>query len=82
MIGDHYTPLLMVVRLSQTLRLDMQIERELMGVVGGLEKCHYFTFGCPVMVLTDHKPLIAISKKIPLKCTTQTPAFIVKTTLL
>ena len=33
------------------------IEREL------LEKFHYFTFGWPVVILTDHKPLIAISKK-------------------
>ena len=39
------------------------IERELLGVVGALEKFHYFTFGWPVVILTDHKPLIAISKK-------------------
>ena len=39
------------------------IERELLGVVGGLEKFNYFTFGRPVMILTDLKPLIAISKK-------------------
>ena len=39
------------------------IECELLGVVGGLEKFHYFTFGRPVTVLTDHKPLTAISKK-------------------
>ena len=38
-------------------------ERELLGVVGALEKFHYFTFGWPVVTLTDHKPLIAISKK-------------------
>ena len=39
------------------------IERELLGAVGELEKFHYFTFGCPVKILTDHKPLISISKK-------------------
>ena len=39
------------------------IERELLGVVGALEKFHYFTFGRPVTVLTDHKLLISISKK-------------------
>ena len=39
------------------------IEHELLGVAGGLEKFHYFTFGRPVTVLIDHKPLIAISKK-------------------
>ena len=32
-------------------------------MVGALEKFHYFTFGCPVTVLTDHKPLKAIAKK-------------------
>ena len=40
-----------------------KIECELLGVVGGLEKFNYFTFGRPVTVLTNHKPLIAISKK-------------------
>ena len=39
------------------------IECELIGMVGGPEKFNYFTFGRPVTVLTDHKPLIAISKK-------------------
>ena len=39
------------------------IECKLLGVVGALEKFHYFTFGDPVTILTDHKPLIAISKK-------------------
>ena len=39
------------------------IEHKLLGMVGGLEKFNYFTFGRPVTVLTDHKPLIAISKK-------------------
>ena len=39
------------------------IEQELLGVVGALEKFHYFTFGRLVTVLTDHKPLIAIAKK-------------------
>ena len=40
------------------------IERELLGVVGDLEKFHYFTFSRPVTVLTDHKLLISISKKV------------------
>ena len=38
-------------------------EHKLLGAVGALEKFHYFTFGCPVIILTDHKPLKAISKK-------------------
>ena len=32
-------------------------------MVGALEKFHYFKFGWPVVILTDHKPLIALSKK-------------------
>ena len=40
-----------------------KIECELLEVVSALEKFHYFTFGHPVTILTDHKPLIAISKK-------------------
>ena len=32
-------------------------------MVGALEKFHYFMFGRPVTVLTDHKLLISISKK-------------------
>ena len=39
------------------------IERELLGVVGALEKNRYFTFAKLVTILTDHKPLISISKK-------------------
>ena len=39
------------------------IKRELLGMVGALEKFHYFTFGRPVTVLTDHKPLISILRK-------------------
>ena len=39
------------------------IERELLGMVGALEKFHYFTFRRPVTVVTDHKPLTAIPKK-------------------
>ena len=41
----------------------VNIERELLGVVGALEIFHYFTFGRPVTILTNHKPLIAIAKK-------------------
>ena len=41
----------------------VNIECELLGMVGGLEKFNYFTFGRPVTVLTDHKSLISISKK-------------------
>ena len=39
------------------------IECELLGVVGALEKFHYFMFGRHVIILTNHKPLISISKE-------------------
>ena len=39
------------------------IERELLGIVGALEKFNYFRFGRHVTILTDHKPLILILKK-------------------
>ena len=39
------------------------IERELLEVVGALEKFHYIMFGWPVVILTDHNLLITISKK-------------------
>ena len=45
------------------LRPDMlTLKGNLLRVVGALEKFHYFTFGWSVVILTDHKPLIAISK--------------------
>ena len=49
----------------------MNIERELLGVVGALAKFHYFTFGRPVVILTDHKPLISISKKSIGQCSSK-----------
>ena len=49
--------------LTNAKTLYANIETELLGVVSGSEKIHYFTFGMKVMILTDHKPLIAISKK-------------------
>ncbi len=40
-----------------------QIEKEMLALVFGLEKFHCYTYGRPVTVITDHKPLIAIVKK-------------------
>ena len=39
------------------------IEREMLAVVYGLEKFHYYTHGRYVVIETDHKPLEAIFKK-------------------
>ena len=40
-----------------------QIEKEMLAVVFGLEKFHQYTYGRALTIVTDHKPLVAISKK-------------------
>ncbi|KAJ8018232.1 hypothetical protein HOLleu_43886 [Holothuria leucospilota] len=40
-----------------------QIEKELLALVFGLERNHVYTYGHKLKLWTDHKPLIAISKK-------------------
>ena len=40
-----------------------QIEKELLAITFGLKKFHHFTYGRPVQVITDHKPLESITKK-------------------
>ena len=39
------------------------IEREALGILHSLEKFHHYCFGREVIVITDHKPLVAILKK-------------------
>ena len=39
------------------------IERELLGVVFGLERLHHYTLGSSITVETDHQPLTSIWKK-------------------
>ena len=39
------------------------IERELLGIVFGLERLHHYTFGKPITVETDYRPLTSIQKK-------------------
>ena len=39
------------------------IERELLGVVAGVEKFHTFCYGRSTYVLSDHKPLSSIVRK-------------------
>ncbi len=39
------------------------IEREMLGIVWGLEKFHHFVYGRHVTIETDHKPLESIAKK-------------------
>ena len=39
------------------------IEKEMLAIVFSLEKWHQYTFGRPVTVYSDHKPLASIVKK-------------------
>ena len=39
------------------------IEREALGILHGLKKFHHYCFAREVLIITDHKPLIAIFKK-------------------
>jgi transposase InsO family protein len=39
------------------------IEREMLGIVFGLERFHHYVYGRQVLVETDHKPLEAIVRK-------------------
>ena len=38
-------------------------EREMLRIIFSLEKWHQHTFGCPVTMYSDHKPLASIMKK-------------------
>ena len=39
------------------------IEREALSILHGLEKFHHYCFAREVLIITDHKPLVAIFKK-------------------
>ena len=49
--------------LTETETRYSNIEREMLAVVHGLEKLHYYAYGRHITVETDHKPLEAIFKK-------------------
>ena len=49
--------------LSETERRYSNIEREMLSIVYGLEKFHYYAYGRHVTIETDHKPLESIFKK-------------------
>ncbi|KAK7899105.1 hypothetical protein WMY93_019958 [Mugilogobius chulae] len=49
--------------LTQTERGYAQIEKECLAIVFGMEKFHQYTYGRPVRVQSDHKPLETIIKK-------------------
>jgi hypothetical protein len=47
-------------RLSETESRYAVIEREVLGIVWACQKFHDFIFGKDFIILTDHKPLVAI----------------------
>ena len=49
--------------LTETEQHYSNIEREMLGIVHGLEKFHYYAYGRHVVIETDHKPLETIFKK-------------------
>ena len=49
--------------LTETEERYAQIEKELLAIVFSLEKFHHYTYGRPVQVFSDHKPLEMIFKK-------------------
>ena len=49
--------------LSSAERRYSNIEREALGILHGLEKFHHYCFVREVSIITDHKLLVAISKK-------------------
>ena len=49
--------------LTETEKRYSNIEREMLAILHGLEKFHYYAYGRHVVIETDHKPLVAIYKK-------------------
>ena len=49
--------------MTETEKRYSNIERELLGVVFGLERLNHYTFGSQITVETDHQPVTSIWKK-------------------
>jgi len=49
--------------LTEAERRYSNIEREMLGIVFGLERFHHYVFGRQITIETDHKPLESISQK-------------------
>ena len=65
--------------LSQAERNYAQIEKEMLAITFGLEKFHHYTYGRPVLVVTDHKPLVSILNKPLTKAPRRLQSMILKT---
>lgn len=64
--------------LTQTERGYAQIEKECLAIVFGMEKFHQYTYGRPVNVQSDHKPLETIQKNT-VECTKTSAEDVVET---
>ena len=58
-----YVQYLIPVRLSETESNYSNIERELLAVVFAVTHFKHFTYGRPVTIISDHKPLVSLFKK-------------------
>ena len=54
------------------------IERELLGVVFGVQHFKHFTFGNEVHMITDHKPLVSLLKKSLIACSSRLSRLMLK----
>ena len=89
-IGSNYTldeygipiSLMLVAFASKTLTSVecnyVNIERELLGVVFGVQHFKHFTFGNEVHVITDHKPLVSLLKKSLVTCSSRLSRLMLK----
>ena len=63
-IPDNLRPISYASKnLSDTESNYLNIERELLGVVFAVLHFKHFTYGRPVMIISDHKPLVSLFKK-------------------
>lgn len=63
LLQDNH-PIAFVSRsLTKCEQMYSQIEKELLAIAFGVAKFHYFIYGRPVTVQSDHRPLEAIAKK-------------------
>ena len=63
-----YVQSLMLVRLSEMESNYSNIERELLGIVFSVTHFKHFTYGTPVTIISDHKPLVSLFKKSLTSC--------------
>ena len=65
--------------LTETESRYSNIEREMLGIVWGLEKFHHYVFGRSVKVQTDHKPLVSITRKNLVNATPRLARMLIRT---